>query len=601
MSALQKWLIVCAVTISFGFILWWLVPLAGPTSNVLVFAAPLLATLFLGFSRGLIVLIANWAVSVIVMSNLPELSLDDGPARAIPPFFLSVILIFGASQLRRYFIQRKAAEEAIRESDRRYRLIFEQSAEGILLLDSSGVVIDASPRIADHVGYSAADFIGKPFMESDIFREGTAMTFDALIEEVLSASHEHELVACNKIGEQIYLQFAISDATVKTGDVKWICLVKNITEKREMREMLIESKKMEAIGRLAGGVAHDLNNILNAIVGSAHAHRHDHSNCDGSFEDIDNITAACNRGAQLTQSLLGFSRKSTVTKEELSFNQIVQNVLAVTERTSLKNVRFESRLEPNLPNIEGDSHQIETALMNICLNALDAMSPGGTLTITTYSDAEGVWVLVTDTGTGMDEQIRERAFEPFFTTKPVGKGTGLGLAMAYGVVQSHNGRIQLQSALGEGTTVTFWFPRSSGNMMLRIFEDDTSDPSDEHVLRGRTVMLVDDEPLVLRAGSRMLQTLGCDVIAASSGAEALSLLEKHPQVSLVLLDLIMPGMDGTETFKKLRENYETPVILVSGYTQNFDRVAELRQSKKCDFLPKPYSPSELVSVVKKVL
>ncbi|MBN2343722.1 MAG: response regulator, partial [Deltaproteobacteria bacterium] len=324
--------------------------------------------------------------------------------------------------------------------------------------------------------------------------------------------------------------------------------------------------------------------------------------CDGGFEDIDNITAACNRGAQLTGSLLGFTRKSNVTKEMFSLNQVIQSVLAVTERTSLKEVRYESRLEPNLPEVEGDRNQIETALMNICLNAHDAMSHDGKLTVTTYSDSDGIWALISDTGTGMDDDVRERAFEPFFTTKPVGKGTGLGLAMAYGVMQSHNGKIQLQSSPGEGTTVTLWFPQVKVNLKVQKFEGNVATEMDSQILSGRKVLLVDDEPLVLRAGVRMLTTLGCTVLAADSGEKAVEMFAANRDISLILLDLIMPGMDGTQTLQRIRDiDEKMPVILVSGYTQNIERVSALRQAKECEFLPKPYSPTALVASARKVL
>ena len=602
MSNRIKWAVVVLIMVAHLLMLWALVPLLGPTVNVLLIAAPLAAAMFFGFRRGLFILLLSWGLSFLVMYSLPALEgSSERPMRAIPPFFASIVFVFGASRIHSYIKQRRIAEEALRESEQRYRLVFEQSGEGILLMDANGIVLDASPRIAEQVNVTPEDAIGRPLLDVLSFREDKPDSFLSLIRDANAALYERELVLNDTTGEKRYVQLSFSSANAGEGNAKWICLVRNVTEKHEMMEMLQESRKMEAIGRLAGGVAHDLNNILNAIVGSAHAHRNEHVGCDMSFEDIDNISAACQRGARLTQSLLGFTRKSNVRRELFSLNQSIQNILSVTGRTSMRHIDFESRLEPNLPHIEGDQQQIETALMNICLNAHDAMPDGGTLTVTSYSDAEGVWAHFKDTGTGMDEDVRQRAFEPFFTTRPVGKGTGLGLAMAYGVMQSHNGRIHLKSARGNGTTVTLWFPRAQVNIKVRKFDAAQPLDMDLSILANHTVLLVDDEPLVLRAGIRMLKTLGCKVLGANGGEDAIARVRENSDISLVLLDLIMPGMDGSETLARLREiRPEMPVILVSGYTRNVERVDVLQQERECEFIPKPYSPADLVTALEKM-
>jgi CheY-like chemotaxis protein/anti-sigma regulatory factor (Ser/Thr protein kinase) len=382
-------------------------------------------------------------------------------------------------------------------------------------------------------------------------------------------------------------------------------LLKNATERQEMLAKFQEAQKMKAIGRLAGGIAHDMNNILNAIIGSAHAHKQQISGHHGRFEDLQNITAACNRGAQLTQNLLDFARKSSLTKAPFSLNNSVDSVIAIINRTSLKNIQHTVKLDPRLPLIKGDQNQIESAIMNICLNAHDAMTQDGLLEIETYSHDDNVSVRVTDNGSGMDEKTRRRAFEPFFTTKPVGKGTGLGLSMVYGVTQSHDGHIEIDSAPGVGTTVTLSFPKAPPLAASTYAKPTTSreEKTQKDLLASQTVLLVDDEPLVLRAGTRMLQTLGCSVLSARNGREAIETFKSNRDaIGLVILDLIMPEMDGTETLAQLKAIAPSvPVLLASGYTQEVERVSELRESMHCGFLPKPYHPEELIAAANNIL
>lgn len=597
-----KWAVVVVTTVLFGVVLGFFTRVVGTSLNVLCIAAPLIATLFFGFRIGLAVLAVNWTVSFVVLSKVTGLSPLEGVVRAIVPFVASVFLTYGAGRIYLLWHQRKQADNTVRESEQRYRLVFEQSVDAILLLDEVGNVVDVNPPIRDHVGFCPEELIGNPLMDSGMFcHPSFQLRFDDLVSEAPGGVQEHELVGCNKVGDRIFLQLTLSPLKASFENIAWICLLRNITQKREDLEMNHETKKMEAVGRLAGGIAFDLNNILNAIVGSAHAFRHEHPDCDAGTEDFDNIAAACQRGANLACQLFGLARKSHLHMEMFSLNSVLVGVLSKLELEKQASIQFEMRLEPNLPGLEGDKAQIETALSNLCSNALDAMSKGGLLTVTTYSDADGVWMHVEDTGTGMDIQTRQRAFEPFFTTKAIGEGTGLGLSTAYGIMQNHDGKILLHSLPNEGTEVTLWFPRHKVNLKVQKFEDEAFENVDVAVLANRTVLLVDDEFIVLRAGMRMLKTLGCKVITAQSGTEAISLLKVHPEISLVLLDLIMPVMDGAKTLQKLREvNERVPVIVVSGYTQNVERLALFKQAKNCEFLPKPYNSEALIATVRKL-
>ena len=296
-----------------------------------------------------------------------------------------------------------------------------------------------------------------------------------------------------------------------------------IEERRAMEEALQQAQKIEAVGRLAAGVAHDINNTLNAIMGSTFALRHELVSYGRPFQDLENIALACDRGAQLTRNLLGFARKSRSRSEAFSLNRVVRDLQLLLTRTGKKDIRVETRFADPPAWMRGDEAQVEHAIFNLCLNALDAMGDQGTLTLSTETHVDTVSVSVSDSGTGMDERTRAHAFEPFFTTKPVGKGTGLGLSMVYASVQAMRGTIRLSTQLGVGTRFTLQFPRVSEP--ARAAEADlTVEPAraaEPRSLAGLTVLVIDDEPLVLKAAARMLRAMGCEVLSANSGREGI--------------------------------------------------------------------------------
>jgi two-component system cell cycle sensor histidine kinase/response regulator CckA len=378
-----------------------------------------------------------------------------------------------------------------------------------------------------------------------------------------------------------------------------------VAQRKAIEEELNQAKKMEAVGRLAGGVAHDINNTLNAITASVFAHRQELAKFGRHFQDLDNIAAACDRGAQLTRNLLGFARKSNFKRQIMCVNEVVDTVYALLRRTASKNIQIDIRTDQDRPLIVGDRGQIESALMNLCINALDAMGESGTLSIATGTEMGRVFLRVSDTGVGMDEGVKERVFEPFFTTKAEGKGTGLGLSMVYGVVHAMSGRITLDTAPGKGTTVTLTFPKSAArapNALVSVLPLPSVSPS--ACVTGRTVLLIDDEPLVLRSGVRMLQTMGCTVLSAGSGRQGISIFKaQSDKVDLVIVDLIMPEMDGVAVIEQLDEiRPSIPVILVSGYTRESDRLELVKDRyKTVRFLTKPYHPDGLVSAAEELL
>lgn len=385
----------------------------------------------------------------------------------------------------------------------------------------------------------------------------------------------------------------------------------NFEHRKRLTEELAQAKKMEAIGRLAGGVAHDMNNTLNAIMGSVFAHRQELASYGRSFKDLELIAAACDRGAQLTQTLLGFARKGKLSRQVFSLSRIAQETELVLKRTTSKNIQIRAKLPTVEPFMEGDRGQLENAVMNLCLNGIDAMGAHGTLTLETGGDANHSYLKVADTGVGMTPEIQARAFEPFFTTKDEGKGTGLGLSMVYSAVQSMNGKIGLQSRPGKGTEFTLSFPArppvagSQRTSTPASNAQESSPPSyDPNVLRGLSILIVDDEPMVLRAGVRMLTAMGCRVYSAARGAAAIETFKEHPSdIELVIVDLLMPEMDGIQTIEAIhRIGAHVPALLVSGCIADASRLASFDANRNpTAFLPKPYSAEQLCRVAAPLL
>jgi signal transduction histidine kinase/CheY-like chemotaxis protein len=375
-----------------------------------------------------------------------------------------------------------------------------------------------------------------------------------------------------------------------------------IEQRRAMEEKLHQAQKVEAIGKLAAGVAHDINNTLNAVMGSTFALRHELVCYGRSFQDLENIALACDRGAQLTRNLLGFARKTRSRSESFSLNTVVREVQLLITRTGKKSIRVDTRLAEPAAVMRGDEAQIEHAVLNLCLNSLDAMGDDGTLTIVTETHEDTVSVSVSDTGTGMDPQVRAHVFEPFFTTKPVGKGTGLGLSMVYGTVQAMHGTITLSTQLGVGTTIALEFPRAAEPAPTpSISPMQLAQPRS---LAGLTILVVDDEPLVLRAAVRMLRAMGCEVLSANSGREGVATFRAHiDSISLVVVDFVMPDTDGVTTLNEMLDLApQTPILLVSGFTPEADKVDALLSARpSVAYLEKPYDSNTIADALSRLL
>ncbi len=362
-------------------------------------------------------------------------------------------------------------------------------------------------------------------------------------------------------------------------------------ERRQLQAHVERAQKMDSLGNLAGGIAHDMNNVMGAILGLASLHEA-HTPADSPLHAVfTTITKACERGRTLVQGLLGFARQGLAEAKPLDLNGLVRDQAALLSRTTLQKVQVELDLQEALPEIVGDPAALSHVILNLAVNAVDAMDSGGRLTFRTRSSGAN-WVLleVQDTGIGMPPEVLARATDPFFTTKPQGRGTGLGLAMVYNTITAHGGRLDIQSTVGVGTTLDILLPTTP----LRAEVGVEGVPGAPHrPTPARSVLVVDDDELVQATLKGLLRGLGhgCEVVG--SGEAALARLAEDLRPDLVVLDVNMPGMGGEETLRRLRGTHlDLPVLLATGRVT--PEVADLaRSTTRVALLPKPFTMREL--------
>jgi signal transduction histidine kinase/ActR/RegA family two-component response regulator len=368
-------------------------------------------------------------------------------------------------------------------------------------------------------------------------------------------------------------------------------------ERLRLETQFHQAQKMETIGTLAGGIAHDFNNLMTTILGNTSLMLFDMDNSHPHYTLLKNIERQINRGAELTTQLLGYARKGKYLVQPVSLNQIIEESAAAFGRTR-KEITIGCELADDLLAIEADQGQIQQVLLNLFVNAADAMPTGGKLKLKTsrathndikskeYQPVAGDYLRLTvsDTGIGMDEKVQQRIFDPFFSTKEIGKGTGLGLASVYGIIKNHGGYIEVQSQKGQGSQFSIFLP-ASAKQVLTITE------SAPEIIKGSgTILMVDDEEMVLDVGARVLKKLGYTVLESNNGRNAVELYKKlQDKINLVVLDIVMPNMGGAEVYDRLKEiNPDVKVLLSSGYS--IDDQARKIMERGCDgFIQKPFS------------
>jgi two-component system cell cycle sensor histidine kinase/response regulator CckA len=391
-------------------------------------------------------------------------------------------------------------------------------------------------------------------------------------------------------------------------------IARDITEQKKLEEQLLQAQKMESIGTLAGGIAHDFNNLLTGILAYASFVKKNFTDQEPLYHSVSHIEKSAEQAAELTRQLLGFARRGKHQVKAFQCNKLIQALLKLLKRTIDKRITLEVELEPGLKWIEGDENQLHQSLFNICLNARDAMPSGGLLKIKTenryISEKDGllhqpikegqyVVISVIDTGIGMSPEIQAKIFEPFFTTKEPGRGTGLGLAMVYGIIQNHGGYIDIKSLSGQGTELTLFLPA-----LPEIPGKESSTPPAESHLKGgsETLLIIDDEEIIRQLGTDILEDVGYKVLVAKNGEEGAEIFSRHKKkISLVILDVMMPGWSAKKTFLKLRKiNPRIKILLSSGYSTDGE-VKDILKAGVSGLIQKPYTDEELILKVRAVL
>ncbi|MGF6180720.1 PAS domain S-box-containing protein [Massilia sp. UYP32] len=509
--------------------------------------------------------------------------------------------LIGFAKITRDVTEKKQAEDLLRESEQRFRLLVQGVTDyAIYMLTPEGVVSNWNLGAQRIKGYSQDDIVGHHF---SLFYTD---------EDRLRGLPARALTAAGDVGRYEAEGWRVQDGTrfwanvvidaIRGDDGRllgYAKITRDLTEKKAAAEALdkaqaalFQAQKMESIGQLTGGIAHDFNNLLSVISSGLEVLSMQRSP-GGDAKTLDSMRRAIDRGATLTQQLLAFARQQPLEPETRNVNRIISGFESVLRRATNSSIDFVLKLDPRAPNAVIDAARLESAVLNLVVNARDAMPGGGRIVVETAGVvlaggehaalAAGPWLRlsVSDTGTGMTPETIARAFEPFFTTKEVGKGTGLGLSQVYGFIKQSGGEVTIESTVGEGTSIVIWLPAV------------TSHAHDLAQIETETVLIVEDEPDLLDVASSLFLSMGYDVMTAASGSDALNLLASR-DVDILFTDVVMPnGMNGIELAAYTRNNYpNVKVMLASGYPQPALKLDRSRLGEFA-FVSKPYRLSDL--------
>jgi len=492
--------------------------------------------------------------------------------------------------------------------------LFEESGDALFLFDpGSETIMEVNPMAQQLSGFPYNELLRMkmPYLFRSSEPNGMQRLRHAFQHTGLFHSQENFLLRHAKDGVWVPVNLTVTRLHTRPKTLGLIT-ARDITEQKKLEEQLRQAQKMEVIGRLAGGVAHDFNNLLTVILGYSTLLLEQTQPGDPFHEGIHVIRATAERAAALTRQLLAFSRKQLLMPAVLDLNAVIRELAPMLHRLIGEDIRLHTDLAENLGQIKADRHQLEQVLMNLAVNARDAMPTGGLLTIQTRDEGADVVLTVRDTGHGMDEHTHAHLFEPFFTTKEVGKGTGLGLATVYGIVQQSGGRITVDSAPGAGAAFHITLPRLTlteeeaaghSSRLAEAAANSTADAvSRPPAGRKETILLVEDEEMLRNLWHIVLHKHGYTVLEAEDGAEALAICQSHKgPIDLLVTDVVMPSLSGRELADRVALLHpEIKVLYISGYTDD----AVIRNGIVADqvqLLHKPFTPDILVVKVREAL
>ena len=526
--------------------------------------------------------------------------------------------------LQNQIIKGERTEEALRKSQEKnkylyaeakhaekvYRSLLHSSADAIVVYDLEGRAGYISPVFTQIFGWTLEELKGKqiPFLP-EFERESTMVIIKDLVEKG-TPCHGFETKRYTKDGRLLEVSISASRYDDHKGKpAGTLVILRDISEKKKIEAYMQYVERMEAVGTLAGGIAHDFNNLMMGMLGNISLILYDIEPSHSHYEKLKNVERLIQSGSKLTNQLLGYARKGKYEVKSIDLNQIVKDDSETFGRTR-KNITIHRELAQDLLPVKADESQIEQVLINLFINAADAMPDGGDLFLQTmnvthrkmknksYDPKPGNYVLlrVTDKGMGMDKKTIERIFEPFFTTKEMGRGSGLGLASVYGIVKGHGGYIDVDSKKGHGTTFIIYLPVSDQSVQKTM-------KTYEQIIKGNeTVLLVDDEEVVIDVGVQLLKKLGYNVLEAGSGKEAIRIFsEKSDKVDMVILDMIMPDIGGGEVYDRIKEiDPKVKVLLSSGYS--IDGQATDILERGCNgFIQKPFNMKAMSKKIREIL
>ncbi|MHB1390836.1 MAG: PAS domain S-box protein [Thermoleophilia bacterium] len=512
---------------------------------------------------------------------------------------------------------RRQAEDELRESEAQFRMLFDQATDAIFILDLNGNFIDINQTGYDRLGYGREEMLAVHL--SELVSPDSAAKMPERLQRLETGGHEmFESAHLKKDGTFMPVEVNIRQFDFR-GQKCVFAVARDITErqaaateKEKLQAQLMQAGKMEAVGRLAGGVAHDFNNMLGAILGNAELAMMEARETDPIYDNLQEITQAARRSADLTRQLLAFARKQSINPQVMDLNARVTGMLKRVERLVGEDIRLSWKPGPDLPPVRMDPTQVDQLLINLAVNARDAIAGVGIIAIETETvvldeafcrnhvgsmPGDYVELEVSDDGRGMGKEVLDQLFQPFFTTKEIGQGTGLGLAMVYGIVKQNAGFISVYSEPEEGTTFRIYLPAARGEAETQL------QAKPEKSAGGtETILIVEDERAILDIATRVLEESGYTVLAAATPGEAIDLVSGYAgPVHLLITDVIMPEMNGKDLRDQVRARLpEIKVLFMSGYTADVITQRGVLD-EDIDFLQKPFSISSLKEMVREVL